>query len=114
LLGFAVGGMAIVLSVASSSIFLRLSEKGKSDSFFMKMVVSYLHCISCQVITLILCLALQDVDHWFAKFPCAVCLCYCLFLAFSIGVQLFQMAGVYNADAALQAARKGRQSAVEP
>lgn len=101
LIGFSIGGMAIVMSISSAEIFRTLTEKGDPRSFFMKMVVSFLHYILIQVSTLIMCVLSYHNQHIPLNLICAVMLMYCLLLAFSIAMALFQMARIYNAHASL-------------
>ena len=101
ILGFTMGGMAIVLTVASSKIFSTLSDNGEPKSFFMKMVVAFLHYIVCLVITLVLCVVDSNGTYWLLNTVCAIFLVYCYVSAVAIGVHLFHMARIYNAHGSL-------------
>lgn len=43
LLGFALGGMAIMLAFSSGKFLDAIRQKGKSNSYFMKMMASFFH-----------------------------------------------------------------------
>lgn len=111
LLGFTIGGMAIVLAVSSSDLFKRLAEKGKPDSYFMGMVSNYLHYVLVQTITLIL--AIVAPSSHVVGYLIAVLLFYSLATTVSIGVQLFQMARIYNTAASLPDPQPPTQATVE-
>lgn len=101
LLGFTIGGMAIVLSVAGHKIFISLAEEGDPRSFFIKLIVAVLHYIIVQVSTLIFCVVDYNKPNGVVDLLVAIMLMYCLCLAVSIGIQLFQMARIYNAHASI-------------
>jgi hypothetical protein len=99
-LGFTIGAMAIVLSLSTSEFFTFLAERGKSRSFFLQLVSNFLHYIIAQALTIIACIVEKNLG-------CAGIfnvLTSCLFF-FSVispvamGMQLFQLAKLYNAKA---------------
>lgn len=101
LLGFTIGGMAIVLSVAGHKIFRTLAEEGQPDSFFIKLIASVLHYVVTQVVTLSLGVMFFEKQQIIIDLILITSLSYCLLLASSIGIQLFQMAKIYNSYASL-------------
>jgi hypothetical protein len=101
-LGFTIGGMAIVLAVGSSKIFVRLAEHGEPKSFFMRLISNFLHYILLQVVTLLFCLSSSGPKLTpNINTICSVLLTYSLLSVLSIGVGLFQMGQIHNADASL-------------
>lgn len=52
LLGFALGGMAIMLAFSSGKFLDAIRQKGKTNSYFMKMIASFFH------FTVVLCLSM--------------------------------------------------------
>lgn len=106
LLGFTMGGMAIVLAVASSSIFVRLAEDGEPKSFFIRMIAGFLHYIISQAIALLLCFFMYSWASWIwiSNVVAGTAVIYCVLTPISVGVQLFQMARIYNANAGIKKA----------
>lgn len=101
LLGFTIGAMAIVLAVASSSVFTFLSQKGNPASFFMKMTANFVHYITVQVVCLTLAIVFAGTESNVAGFVVGVLMFYAILVSAAVGIQLFQMARIYNAHASL-------------
>lgn len=106
LLGFTIGGMAIVLAVSSTDIFRRLAQDGKPDSFFMGMVSNYLHYVIVQAVAIVL--ASIFAGSAVVGFVIAALVFYSIATTISIAVQLFQMARIYNAAASLPKPKRKR------
>lgn len=105
LLGFTIGALAIVLAVSSTEVFVFLAEKGGPGSFFMKMVANFVHYTIIQVIGLVLCLLTNGLGHGSGVLA-ALFLFYAVTVSVSIGLQLFEMARVYNTHASLRKPKK--------
>jgi hypothetical protein len=101
LLGFTIGAMAIVLAVASSSVFTFLSQKGNPTSFFMKMTANFVHYITVQVACLTLAIVFSDTQSNVLGFLIRFLMFYAITVTTAVGIQLFQTARIYNAHASL-------------
>jgi hypothetical protein len=102
LLGFTMGGMAIVLAISSSDVFVKLAEEGDPHSFFMKLIASFLHYITSQALALLYCAVTKDLEYGVINFFAGALLIYCIIVPVSVGVQLLQMARIYNARASMR------------
>ncbi|MFD1701708.1 hypothetical protein ACFSCV_01700 [Methylopila henanensis] len=91
--------MAIVISVASTSVFRHMAEDGDPNSYFMKLVANFLHYIALQVISLIICIFAERTDASFIDAIAAILTIYTMFQALAIGAMLFGMARIFNAGA---------------
>ncbi|MDZ7824489.1 MAG: hypothetical protein U5K75_10965 [Ahrensia sp.] len=54
MLGFALGGMAIMLAFSTGRFLEAIRQKGKDNSFFMKVIASFFHFTTVLVIALLL------------------------------------------------------------
>jgi hypothetical protein len=99
LLGFSVGSMAILLAFSSSTIFTLIAEEGAENSLFLNMVANFVHFIVVQAICLCLALVSSFVTKFVPlRFSVNVMLFYAIFTAVSTGMQLFNVAHIYNAS----------------
>jgi len=99
LLGFSIGGFAVLLVFSSDKFLKLISEDGASDSLFLKANIVFVHFIVVQVIaiaTALIAKASQQFD-FFALFL----LFYSVFSALATCFVLFNIAQVYNSFAAL-------------
>lgn len=106
LLGFTVGAMAIVLAFSSAEIFISLAEEGEPQSFFMKLTANLVHFIGVQVTALLTGIVAKLTDLVMFDFIAMFLLFYAVSVTFSAGLQLFQTAMIYNAQASLAAKAK--------
>ena len=106
LLGFTVGAMAIVLAFSSAELFVSLAERGEPESFFIKLTANLVHFIGVQVLALTSGIAAKITDLKFFDPLVMFLLYYAVLVAFSAGLQLFQTASIYNAQASLSARRR--------
>lgn len=97
LLGFTIGALAIILAFSSSRIFIHLAENGKESSVFMKTVANFVHFITVQVLSLLIAIIYSASNLSALKVLSSVLLIYSILTALSVGIQLFQMSGVFNA-----------------
>lgn len=106
LLGFTVGAMAIVLAFSSAEIFISLAEEGEPQSFFMKLTANLVHFIGVQVTALLTGIVAKLIGLATLDFIAMFLLFYAVSVTFSAGLQLFQTAMIYNAQASLAAKAK--------
>jgi len=112
LLGFTVGAMAIVLAFSSAEVFISLAEEGEPASFFMKLTANLVHFIGVQVVALLTAIVAKMSGLTFFDPVTTFLLFYAISVTFSAGLQLFQTARIYNAQASL-AARDKREKIVD-
>ena len=103
LLGFTVGALAILLAFSSSAIFSTVAEEGAPASLFMKMAANFVHFISVQILALMSAMTLNLTGSEWLKPLTAFFAFYGVLTVLSAGVQLFQVARIYNASASLAA-----------
>ncbi|MEA1830939.1 hypothetical protein U8607_02490 [Methylobacterium durans] len=102
ILGFTIGAMAIVLSLATSQFFIFLAQGGEPRSFFMQLIANFLHYISLQATTIVVCVFEKQFGGIFLNFVASVMFIFSVLTPIAIGAQLFQMARLYNAHASLK------------
>jgi hypothetical protein len=79
MLGFSMGGMAIVLAFATSKSFSILAENGAKDSFFIKLIAAFFHFILVQagaILVVVLAKAFTNIyiSRWiFLVLLCGAC-----------------------------------------
>jgi hypothetical protein len=96
LLGFSVGGMAILLAFSSNAIIKYLTIRG-DKSFFIRMSAIFVHFIVIQI----LCLLFGLISSLFSDFVplkiiTSILTVYAIISALSVGIQLFQAATIVN------------------
>ena len=104
ILGFSMGGMAIVLAFAGSSIFRIITESGAENSFFIKIVASFFHFILVQTVAIILGLICRIYPNVVLSFFGYTAMCYAIMVALATAAQLFNTARVANEAAPLSEA----------
>lgn len=96
LLGFSIGGMAIMLAFSEAKIFAVITQKGNERSFFLTVVANFFHFIFIQVLALALALVAKahtnDVLSFFG-FWLSV---YAILVALATAGQLLRTAEVFN------------------
>lgn len=97
-LGFTVGALAIILAFSSAPFFTFLTEEGENRSLFMKTVANFVHFIIVQVLALLEAILTLAHPNWLFKLLSSILLSYAIATTFSIVIQLFQMATVFNAS----------------
>ena len=99
MLGFSLGGMAILLAFSNPRLLRVIREGGKVDSLFMKTVASFFHFILLQ--TTAVCVALiamaypSDVLSAFGFFV----MCYGMLAAVAVAGLLLNISRIFNATA---------------
>lgn len=101
LLGFTVGALAIVLAFSSGPVFETLAQKGKPESFFMKLTASLIHFILVQVLALTSAIVARMTEKATLDVITLFLLFYAVLVTFAAGLQLFLTALIYNAKASV-------------
>ncbi|MGO8739150.1 hypothetical protein [Rhodoblastus sp.] len=109
-LGFTVGALAIILAFSSADFFRYLTQKGKSDSLFMKTIANFVHFILIQIGALLLSIFSSAHSGIIWKFATVTMLTYAVLTTLSIVIQLFQMATVYNMSTKATSVKDGDDS----
>jgi len=101
MLGFSVGGMAILLAFSSPRLLKAIRQEGKPDSLFMKTVASFFHFILLQ--TLAVCTALISLSHSNDTLSAIgfLFLCYGILVAVAVAGLLLNISRIFNATATL-------------
>ena len=101
MLSFSLGGMAIMLAFAGAKNFEHLSQKGKPESYFIKVVANFFHFVLFQTFALFFAFIsksyptdlISGIGFWF--------LSYSILVGIAIAGQLFNTARVFNSAASL-------------
>lgn len=99
MLGFSLGGMAILLAFSSPSFVRQIRQGGKPDSLFMKTIASFFFFIMIQTATLLIALLMKGNSFIVFAFCVTFLLIYSIFTAFAIAFNLFDIARIFNAVA---------------
>jgi hypothetical protein len=102
--------MAIVLAFSSAEIFVYLAEHGEPRSFFMKLTANLVHFIAVQVTALTVSIFSKMSATNYLEWLSTCLLFYAVLVTFSAGLQLFQTARIYNAQASLSVKSQGPQA----
>ncbi|WP_407522035.1 hypothetical protein [Methylobacterium oryzisoli] len=90
------GGMAIMLSFTASPMFKYLTEGGRSESFFIKIVASFFHFIAAQTVAIFFGLLCRVYSIVILSFFGYWSMCYALLVALATAAQLFNTARIAN------------------
>ena len=101
MLGFSMGGMAIMLAFSNTKIFLTVSEEGKPHSYFMKIIANFFHFIIIQSFSLILALFSKVYSNNILSAFGFFTLIYSITLGLAMAGQLLSTARIFNATASL-------------
>lgn len=102
ILGFSMGGMAIMLSFTGSKVFSHITQDGKDDSYFLKVVSAFFHFITAQTLAIFLGLICRVYSFVALSFIGYVVMCYALLIALATASQLFNTARVANLAASIE------------
>jgi hypothetical protein len=100
-LGFSMGGMAITLAFSGSTLFRVITEGGKSQSYFIRMVAAFYHFILAQILAIIAALFCRVYQWWLFSFLGYLLMTYAILIALATAGQLFNIARVANEAADL-------------
>lgn len=103
ILGFSMGGMAIVLAFTGSSIFKVITEGGKENSYFMKMISAFYHFILVQTLAIMLGLICRTYSNDILSAIGYFFMCYAIMVALATAAQLFNTARIANFASTLNA-----------
>ena len=95
-LGFSMGGMAIVLSFAGSRFLGTITQGGKDDSYFIKLVATFFHFIIVQTLAIFLGLAGRVFSNEIISFFGYLCMCYAILSTIATAGTLFNTARIAN------------------
>jgi hypothetical protein len=97
LLGFALGGMAIMLSFSSGRFLEAIRQSGREDSYFMKMIASFFHFSIVLTCSLLIAILSRSLHHEILSFAGVACLFYGILLVPATAASIWHTARVFNA-----------------
>lgn len=109
LLGFSMGGMAIMLAFSNAAIFSTLTQKGKDNSLFLKVIANFFHFILVQTIALLFALLGKAHGGPVIGFFGFWAMTYALLVALATAGQLLNTAEVFNKVGGLMAQNEARK-----
>lgn len=101
MLGFSMGGMAIMLAFSNAKIFKTIAESGKPTSYFMKIISNFFHFILAQTIGLIFALFSIAYSNDYLSFFGFWSLVYAMLVGVATAGQLLMTAQIFNATASI-------------
>lgn len=103
------GGMAIMLAFSNAAIFSTITQRGKENSLFMKVIANFFHFILVQTIALVLALLGKAHGGPLIGFLGFWAMTYALLVALATAGQLLSTAEVFNKVGGLMAQNKARE-----
>lgn len=97
LLGFALGGMAIMLSFSSGRFLEAVRQGGKEDSYFMKMIASFFHFSIVLSGALLIAIISQTFQHVALSFVGVWMTYYGIALVVATAASIWHTARIFNA-----------------
>lgn len=108
MLGFSMGGMAILLAFSDCIVFRTISESGKPNSFFMSTIANFFHIIFVQVLAIIVSFLDMAFHLLITSAVGFSLLMYSILLVVAIAGQLLHFGRVFNAAGSLLEGSKPR------
>ena len=107
LMGFSMAGMAIMLAFSHPESLRAVTQKGKGNSYFLKVAASLCHFLVVQIVALLCALVRKSGFEWapFSYFGVLMFL-YAIFVSLGAAGQLFNTARIMNAAAWIQQKNK--------
>jgi len=102
LLGFSLGGMAILLALSSARLLKAIRSGGKPDSLFMKTVASFFHFILLQTSAICAAFISKAFSSDLISFCGFFLMAYGTLVAIAVAWNLFDIARIFNATANLE------------
>lgn len=103
MLGFSMGGMAIMLAFSGERNLLKIiSQDGKPDSLFAKIIASFFHFIFMQTIAILVALITQDYAFLILSFLGHTIFIYAILLGLATAGQILNISRVFNAYSSLK------------
>jgi hypothetical protein len=96
LLGFSIGGMAVVLAFPTTPIFDLISEDGRDDSYYLDLAAKFVHFVFVQVAALVSAFIASAWSISALSFVALVTLVYAILTAALTALTLFEVAMIYN------------------
>lgn len=97
MLGFSMGGMAIMLAFSNRTIFSAISQKGRPDSFFMKVIANFFHFILMQTSAIVLSLLTKAYGTLPLSAAAFFVFVYAILVGLATAGQLLRTAQIFNA-----------------
>ncbi|TPJ33523.1 hypothetical protein FJ434_29065 [Mesorhizobium sp. B2-5-13] len=101
MLGFSMGGMAIMLAFSNAKIFKTIAEDGKSTSYFMKIISNFFHFILAQTFSIMFALFSVAYSNDYLSFVGFWSLIYAMLVGLATAGQLLMTAQIFNAAASV-------------
>lgn len=96
LMGFALGGMAIMLSFSTGRFLEAIRQKGREDSFFMKVIASFFHFSVVLGLSLLIAVVTRAFPNAYLSGVGFFASVYGVMLAIATVDHLWQTAAIYN------------------
>lgn len=106
ILGFSMGGMAVMLAFSSSNFFKHLAEDGNPKSLFAEVIANFFHFVLVQVVGLVLALLAKGTPNFFLSLVGFFFLSYAMMVAIATAGQLLRIARILNMAASVPEDRK--------
>jgi hypothetical protein len=101
MLGFSLGGMAILLAISSPNLLLVIRDGGKVDSLFMKTVSAFFHFIILQTIAICIALVSKSYSSDIISAIGFFVMSYGTLVAVAVAGLLLNIARIFNATSVL-------------
>ncbi|MGO8153214.1 hypothetical protein [Rhizobium leguminosarum] len=106
MLGFSMGGMAIMLAFSNASIFGAITQKGSPTSYFVTVVANFYHFILVQTLAILSALACMAYPNDFTSAVGFFVFSYAILVGIATAGQLLGTAQIFNASASLPVSKE--------
>lgn len=101
MLGFSLGGMAIMLAFSGANYFEYIAQKGKPDSYYVSVVANFFHFVLVQTIALIVAFVSKAYANDWVSGLGFLFLVYAILVGVATAGQLLNTARIFNAASSL-------------
>ncbi|WP_245294642.1 hypothetical protein [Rhizobium rhizosphaerae] len=101
MLGFSMGGMAIMLAFSNASIFRAITQSGSPTSYFVTVVANFYHFILVQTLAIILALLCMAYPNDGTSVVGFLSFTYAILVGLATAGQLLGTAQIFNASGSL-------------
>ncbi|RUW32295.1 hypothetical protein [Mesorhizobium sp. M1E.F.Ca.ET.041.01.1.1] len=101
MIGFSMGGMAIMLAFSNAKIFKTIAEDGDPKSYFMTIIANFFHFILAQTLGMIIALFASAYPNNILSFFGFWALVYAMLVGVATAGQLLMTAQIFNATASI-------------
>lgn len=101
MLGFSMGGMAIMLAFSGSNAFKYIAQKGDQNSYFVTIVANFYHFIFFQTLAIMMAIVCKTYNLVWLSALSFWLFSYAVLVGVAVAGQLLRTAQIFNASASM-------------